>query len=382
MITAAGNVDAAKRAGDDALASAQERLAVTKLRLQKNRKDQPYMEKRLHRNAHPRFLHYLQFNRQAKVERLGRELEALRQEEIALVSQMHALEDEVSHKSRAAAILTANVANVLSAQSERKRLFDFVVASQPATSLQISLTQQIFTLDSQRSIENALASQLRNCHLQINASLSMFQEAMGHLRAASQDNNMAQAVNLFDGRDDFAETAMQWQRDQELNTAKDVALRAQSQLQRALTDFPYDARARYPHVASSIGSSAFMPHLQGANFGNTLMAGFAFGEMGDFFNDLHAAQKIHRNKEKLQEVIDYARAQSERVRAVIAVVDAEIARISTVRDGLSAQLEQERVRQFERARASSSSLSSTYPQYGVPAADAFVASAEAYIPPA
>jgi hypothetical protein len=206
-----GDARAAMARGAARLADTERRLAAVEQKLREDRNAQPYAEKRLHRNAHPRFLHYFVINRQAKVERLTRELETLRQTENELVEEearYHAQEREDAKALRA---LQSDVATMESALQERDAIFSRVVQSRPATARLVDLAGQLTATQMQRQQEEFLAAGIAQSLGLVGNALNLFNRAFGMLQEASSMNMGAAGLNMMGafegdrgGFDDFA----------------------------------------------------------------------------------------------------------------------------------------------------------------------------------
>jgi len=283
MIQSMGDASGARANGERNLEAAQRMYDENDKLLQKNRASQPRAERRLHRNAHPRFLHYFQFDREGKVKRLERELEELRADERRRDELKKQYAAEVEQQRRALANLQAYESQQKQAQREKQQIFDNVVDTQPPTPNLSNLRYQINQAESEKSIEANLLQAVERSLSQIDGARNLFNQAARQLREATGMNVGAGVVNLGQGyrndrrfgADDMAERMMQMRRDQLLNQARDTALRAADQLQAAFNSFPMEARVRYPQLTATI-CNAPLPNLRGANYFGTLAVGWAF----------------------------------------------------------------------------------------------------------
>jgi len=185
MVQALGDVQSARMRGEQALATSQSQLAQVESSLRKNRDDQPHMEKRLHRNAHPRFLHYLQLNREEKVHRLTSELEALRQTERRLIEEEQALHATVSHQTAELGRLRENESTSNAASAERVGLFNGVVSSQPPTQNLLQLQFEVSNVHNHRTVESTAVQQVSSALGRVNNALQLFSQAHSCLHRAS-----------------------------------------------------------------------------------------------------------------------------------------------------------------------------------------------------
>ena len=355
MLQVAGDANGLKARDDAQLAQLQSRLSATEAKLRKNRDAQPYQEKRLHRNAHPRFLHYLQFNREAKVERLQRELDQMRADEKRMEAEVLELRDHVAAQSRVCDVRARNAASVAEAQRERMRLFDWVVSVTPDTPAMVDIKHQRQAATRALQAESELHARLRETLLRVAAARDSFARAASELRAARMENTVAQVDNFGDmmsnRRDGFGEVAMQWDRDRRLNLARDLAFRGSDELQAALDDFPMEARVRYGDLTRRIGDAP-LPDLRGANFLGTWAVGMAFGNFGDAMNNMHAGGKIQRNLAVLGQCESIAASQHALVGAVARAVDANLVQIRATLVALEERYQRERAVMFQLARSS------------------------------
>ena len=138
-----GNAAETRRISEEELKSVENASNENAKALKKNRDDQPRAERRLHRNAHPRFLHYFQINREEKVRRLTHELEELKQDEKIRVELSRRYRTEIEIKRALLKDAIANETEMINSITEQKRIFDNVVNSQPPTINLINLQSQI-----------------------------------------------------------------------------------------------------------------------------------------------------------------------------------------------------------------------------------------------
>lgn len=325
--------------------------------LKKNRDSQPRAERRLHRNAHPRFLHYLQFNREAKVKRLTAELEALREDERRRVELKKSLEHDVNLKKEELAASQSTESYMRGATAERQHIFDDVVASQPPTSVLSNSRFELQNKENEHRAEVSLLNSVENSLRQVEGARMMFGQAAQKLHEAVSMNMGAGLVNVGQGFrrdrdfgfDDIAERGMQMRRDQLLNSARDIALRAADQLQAAFDSFPMEARVRYPQLTSNI-CNAPIPNLKGANFFGTMAVGWAFGNMGDMMNDMYAQNKIQNNLRVVRECEQIAAGQAMAVQSILQVITSELRALEARCNQLKQIIQDERVAIFETTR--------------------------------
>jgi hypothetical protein len=289
-------------------------LTRTTEQLRKNRTDQPYLAKRIHRNENPRFFHYMQINRLGKVERLKKEMDQLKLTEQTLLAKEFQLQELIQLQETELQIHIKNINTIATAQNEIKRLFDYIVAASPSPLL-IQLNNQHAQLSANLSIEQGLDGQLANTENQIVQAKQLLWRARNDLEAAARENQTAQMVNVMDmgyhhhrqggynnniyyNNDQFTERALQMDRDRRINTARELGYQAGDALRNAVATLPQEARIRYPEITRQI-ISAPIPELRGSNFGGTMMTGMVFGTVGDMFNDMNAAGKIQQNLQAL-----------------------------------------------------------------------------------
>jgi hypothetical protein len=319
---------------DSQVGNASAELARRQGLLNQTQRDDAHMRKRIHRNENPIFLHYLVFNRPAKVERLKGELQ-----------QMIAVEQDLSTKI---ATDSAQLQNLQQQQQgahavvERKHqlelmlrnIFSQVVDAQPPT----QALQQLFAGEQQErgllALEQALDQAMGSSVHQVQQGLSLFQQAENLYRQAHSTNEEAKRVNNRErselrrerrdeavGNEFGAENAewnaevlerrereLQARRDSLINQAHDVALRAYQVISNAFATFPAEGRYRYPQLCASIGQVAY-PCVRGANFSATLMTDAIFGTLGAAMNDMSSGCHIQDNMRVVEQCISMTSQQ-------------------------------------------------------------------------
>lgn len=137
-------------------------LKTARVNLKKNRDRQPYQERRLHRNAHPHFLHYLQFNREAKVKRLEGELEAARREESELEATERRLSSSLARlKEETVPTLRSRNLALASFKEEQRAIFDNVVDGRPPTDRLLAISMEKNECDQELSVDGDLLKAVR-----------------------------------------------------------------------------------------------------------------------------------------------------------------------------------------------------------------------------
>lgn len=369
LVTSLSSAESSRRRGDDELQRAEQAFSANETALRKNREKQPYQEKRLKRNAHPRFLHYFQINREDKVKRLERELVAMREDERQREQASVVLGETVKERKRDLEALRATEAELNRAKAERLRIFDSVVESQPPSGLLANLRAQKQQNDNDIATDGNLVNQVQSILGAVQSAQQMFNRAYSQIREASMMNTTAGITNFVDMADgrrnnnEFAERMMQMRRDQMMNQARDTALQAGDQLQRAFDMFPMEARVRYPNMTQNL-CNAPLPDLRGANFFGTMAVGWAFGNMGDMMNNMHARAKIDNNLRMLQQCEMVARQQADTIVMVLNQINASLATMNANSARLASAVQSERNNMFEQSRSRAGSTN----VYAVPAA--------------
>jgi len=239
--------------------------------LTNNKNSQPRAEQRLYRNANPRFLHYMQFNREEKVKRLTQELQALKEDEQRRTALRPQYQAEVNKKGEVQRSALNRENQIESAQREMKQIFEKVVDSQHPTAPLISFNQQLQAARSSLNANNSLMAGIQFSAQELGRAQQLFSVAQQELQVAMRDNQRAKGyavneMNWGDYYDENMEIRLQRERDNLINRARQQAFQAGQVLQAAFDAFPIEARVRYPELTRNI-CNAPIPNLQGANFG-------------------------------------------------------------------------------------------------------------------
>jgi len=312
-------------------------------------KDDAHLQKRIHRNENPRFLHYFVCNRDSKVERLKGELQQLQSVEKDLMYKLSTDSTQLATFQQQQQNAHAIVDKKHQLEGQCRHLFDQVVDAQPPTQ---ALQQLRAGHQQQRSFlasEQGLAHAVGNCVQQVKQGLSFFQKAESLYRQAHSVNERAKDVNrreAQEGRrewrdeavgDDFGadnaqmvrerlerqERDLQCQRDNLINQAHDVAIQAYQLISNAFTTFPAEARVRYPQLCASIGQVAF-PRVQGANFNGALMVDAIFGTFGAAMNDASSGCQIQDNMRSVEQCVSMTSEQLGLITAMQNAVGASV----------------------------------------------------------
>jgi len=330
-------------------------ISTWESKLSNARKQQPRLEKRIHRNENPRFFHYLQINRHEKVNQLKQTRDSLVSGQEQWTSSKQ--RDEGQLKDMMTALTNSESLARTRDQLENKlqSMFDQVADSVPPTPRLNQINSNIFEQTGALRVEQMLLDQVNGTLSTLDQVQKLYNESMGMLQRAARDNRTAQFVNFADAGDrnrgpDYFERMKQAQRDQLINAAQGPADQAYMLADRAWATFPSEARARYPTLAAQIGKAP-MPRLRGANFGNTLMAGFAFGNIGDAINNAHASGKIEQNMQVIEQARSIITTQTALVMALRDAIANNVVAMKGQLRTLTGQRVEERTSIFESIRA-------------------------------
>jgi len=277
--------------------------------LKQTQKDETHMEKRVHRNENPRFLHHFVWNRKAKVERLKGELQQLKTIRQDLSNKLAIDSAQLPALQQKQKDMHTIVDGKHQMEIQSLDLFNQVVACQPATQtlkdLRIGEQDQRSLLASEKMLLQAVGLSVQ----QVMQGLSLFREAEGLYRQAQSIDERAENAkrkmhNQSAGFDFGAENPerilqtlqrqqreLQCQREKAINQANVVAMHAYQVTSTGFATFPIEAKDRYPKVCASIGDVA-LPRMQGANFTGTLMADVISGTVGAATKDATSCCEI------------------------------------------------------------------------------------------
>jgi len=344
--------------------------------LNKTQADHELLEKRIHRNENPRFLHYFVCNRDAKVERLkGEDKEVL---EISgdLTTKIQAGSTQLSQLKEQQQNAHGVVDRKHQLESHCRNVFDQVVDARPATPALSQYQANVQQHQALMAQEVHLVQSIDQCVQLVNKGLQHFQQAEGHYRSASRDNqaamqvvrqeNMAERREVRDERrgDEFGaenaefrrenlerqERRLQQERDNFINRAHADAVHAYQAISTAFASFPMEARQRYPQLCNQIGQASF-PRVEGANFGSALMADMFGGTRGAAFNDSQSSCKIERNMHVVIQCVQITNQQKSLINAMEGAVKTNIQQLQGNISGLEKNIAQERGNIFNGVRS-------------------------------
>jgi len=286
-----------------AIEETRKEISKADMQIRKKRKEGGKTRARLRRNENPRFLHYLQINRTEKVDRLRGELTETLGKEEKLSGEKHAAEVKLSELEEDLKILRRSAANRDKLAMEKLSTFEAIVASVPATGRLQELNLNIVEQSRNLRMEMKVLAQVDVVVQGLRKSQQLYDEALQLLQRAASLNRSAAVTNIVGLREragpELFEKAQQAQRDRFINAAIRPAFAAYQAAIDALQAFPDEACRRCPSLASQIGR-AELPNLRGANFGNTVLTGLAFGDFGDALNAGYAGRKIENNLQLVQ----------------------------------------------------------------------------------
>mmetsp|Transcript_17495 Transcript_17495/g.34394 ORF Transcript_17495/g.34394 Transcript_17495/m.34394 type:complete len:492 (-) Transcript_17495:100-1575(-) len=349
------HVDNDIKVSNQQIGQCKQRLDDVQRKLHKARKDLPKAEARLDRNAHPRFFHYMQINRQEKVQRLTKMVEDIKVSEEQLVGDKHQRESELKKAQEELQRLRGIEANRDALRSERQDTFDKVVASTAPTPRLQQIRANISAQTSALQAEQSLLTQVNEVLSLVRQAQQLYAQSMQMLQRAANANQTAQVTNIVGFGDrrggmEFFETMNQLERDQLINNSQRPAEQAYQLISQAWQMFPQEVRRRYPSMTAQIGHVP-LPKLRGAHFGNTLAAGFVFGDIGDAINNGMATGKIRENMGILQQCNMIVDQQVALVVALRNTINMDVDKMSGNLDALDQQQAQEREFIFANVRS-------------------------------
>jgi hypothetical protein len=129
QLDAPENAAGARYKTEQSLAELERKIGDTQLLISDFQGPIVELQRRLDRNANPRFLHYMQLHRADKVERLSRELVALLGEEAHQVRLKLTCEKSAERLYRALSNIRQSEAQKARLETEQRQLFEQIVAS-------------------------------------------------------------------------------------------------------------------------------------------------------------------------------------------------------------------------------------------------------------
>jgi hypothetical protein len=261
-------------------------------------------------------------------------------------------------------------------ESHCRTLFEQVVDAQPPTQALQQLRANVQAQSSNMASEQQLLQAVGNSSQMVRQGLSHFQQAESLYQQALNINERAKVTNdmeRYEERREFrdevrgnewgAENAewnrenlerrerqLQAQRDSLINQANDEAMRAYQVISSAFSNFPMEARNRYPQLCVSIGQVAF-PRVEGANFTSTLLTDAIFGNFGAAMNDYSSGCKIQNNMRIVQQCVSMTSQQHGLITAMESAVNANVQQLRSNLQGLEQSIASERSNIFNAARA-------------------------------
>jgi len=256
---------------DGQVASVLHEINIRQTLLNQTQKADTHMQKRVHRNKNPRFLHYLVCNRAVKVECLKEELQQLETVVQTLLIKLSFDSAKLSRLQQQQKEAHAIMNKKLQMQGQSRQLFNQVVDCQPPTQTLKRLRAQEWKERSLLATEQIFLEAIGNSVQQVQQGLSLFQEAEYLFRRAESINERAknvyadicdEAVGSDFGSDSSErswlfglaeERDLQRQHDKKKYQANGVAIQAFQIIEPGFSAFPFKARARFPQLCASIG---------------------------------------------------------------------------------------------------------------------------------
>jgi len=325
-------------------------ISVNNRWLAENRKKQPKLSKRIQRNEHPHFFHYMQFKREEKVSRLKGEMESLLKDEEKYVGVIKTYTAKLQKSKMDLAELQRKKSHRQALYQKSKQMFDTVVESVPHTAKLDQVLRSVAAQTSENLKEEQLMLQIDQVIATLRRAEQYYRQSINILLQAQRDNRTAAVANFGNGGGfEGLETYEQARRDREINAAQRPVTEAGIIMEQAWTMFPPIARQRYPSLCAQIGRSP-LPKLRSAHFGRTLGVKFIAGDIGDAFNDAHAAGKIRENLQIVQQCMFVCESQIQLVIALRSSISATVDKMKANLRNLKKQEQNERQRIFNGQR--------------------------------
>jgi hypothetical protein len=365
------NVDNALRSAQGSVAQTEAAIAQQRQALASQVAAQRRLEKRIHRNENPRFLHYFVLNRKDKVVRLKGEHAGNLQAQTSTKAATAESELALSRHQQQLAGVSEAVRTRDALASEQQRIFDAVVQAHPSARLQ-QIAANAAAQERAAAQEQGLAQHVQAVLGQLQQGLGMYARAQQMLEEARMLNARARVINRIEFQEgpegeaeyrrlEQLERDNQLRRDQLINDSQRPASDAYVLLSAAFAAFPAEARARYPQLAAQIGQTP-LPQLRRANQGATLLADALFGKIGAAFNNASSEGMIRDNEQVLQQCTAIVNQQVALINALLAGIQANVAAMATNQRTLADQAQQERVAIFEAVRQRVMAASQPLPQ--------------------
>jgi hypothetical protein len=334
------------------------------------------MQKRIHRNENPRFLHYLVCQREAKVQRLKGEKQELENIHQDLTLKLSTDSAQLTNLQQQRQGQHGAVERKHQLERRSTDLFNQVVDAQPPTQ---ELHQLHTSMQQHRGLEaseQALLQAVGNSAQQVKQGLSLFQQAAKLYQDSRSVNEQAKDVvrreqyqERRESRDmrhgdycdaenaewqrqrlDRQEKDLQCRRDNLINQAHDVAMQAYQVISSAFATFPAEARVRCPQLCASFGEVAF-PRVQGACFAQTLMTDAIFGTWGAAMNDMSSGCQIQDNLRIVEQCASMTSQQLGMVSAIQNVLTTSMQQLQASINHLEQNIQTERNNIFNNVRA-------------------------------
>jgi len=324
-------------------------------KLSKANVDQPKLEARIHRNENPHFFHYMQVGRKEKVVKLKGDLENLLRWQERWASEKLQAETILAQQLEEMSKLQNSAGSKAQLSSKRNQMYEQAVTSVPPTARLQQIDMNTQSQLGNLQLEQGILQQVDSCMNLVQRSLELYNRSMQMLQQAAQANQTAQVVNTFDmmdgrrGGPQYFETMNQAQRDRLINESQGPAVQAYQVISQAWQVFPDAARQRYPSMAAQIGHAP-LPQLRGANFGNTLMTGMVFGDIGDMVNNNRATGKIQENMGIISQCIQIMTQQMSYVQALRNAIATNVSQMEGQVNTLNHQRKEERDQIFENVK--------------------------------
>jgi len=342
----------------------------------KTQQDDACMQKRIHRNENPRFLHYLVCHREAKVQRLKGEKQELEKLHQDLTLKLSTDSAQLTNLQQQWQSQRGVVERKHQLERRSTDLFDQVADAQPPTQELHQLRAGVQLNRGLEASDQALLQAVGNTAQQVRQGLSLFQQASTLYQEARSVNEQAKNVvrreqyqerrerrdiahgdycdaenaELQRQRLDRQERDLQCRRDNLINQAHDVAMQAYQIISNAFATFPAEARGRYPQLCASFGQVAF-PRVQGACFAQTLMTDAIFGTWGAAMNDMSSGCQIQDNLRIVERCASMTSQQLDMVAAIQSALTTGMQQLRASISHLEQNIQIERNNIFNNVRA-------------------------------
>jgi hypothetical protein len=164
---------------ENALALSKHELAVVRQRLRQLRHEIPDLEARVYRNANPRLLHYLQFDREDKVKRLQADLDRTYAEKTEAQAKVESLANLISEQTASHERIKVELSTLVEAERERRCVVSSTVADAHRLLGVRQIMDSVLSVTAPSSELALLESQVLDCIAQLNSEEALMAAVKG-----------------------------------------------------------------------------------------------------------------------------------------------------------------------------------------------------------